>query len=68
MVAFEFQGEQHDDFNSFFHETKADFAKQQSRDSDKQRWCSINGITLIEVRDKEMLVDDLRDLIMRAMS
>ena len=67
-LAFEFQGIQHDKFNSFFHETKADFQRQRSRDADKLRWCQMNEITLIEVRDKDMLVRDLRSLITETMS
>lgn len=62
-VAFEFQGEQHDQFNSFYHKDKTDFIKQQQRDVDKREWCEINSIRLIEVRDPEISLDDLKRLI-----
>ena len=50
-IAIEVQGSQHDEFNSFFHSTKAAFHKQKQRDSDKRSFCEMNNITLIEVRN-----------------
>lgn len=67
MIAFEFQGIQHDEYNEFFHADKAAFAAQQHRDSETRRWCEENGITLIEVRDPKLKVDDLRTLIMESL-
>lgn len=67
MMAFEFQGIQHDQFNSFFHADKAAFIAQKDRDSETRRWCDMNDITLIEVRDPKLKVDDLRKLIMETM-
>ena len=64
MIAFEFQGAQHDGFNAFFHSDGEAYRKQQHRDANKVRWCKENEITLIEVRDSTMKVDELRQLIM----
>lgn len=50
-VAFEFQGEQHDGFNPFFHADKKDFVKQVQRDQNKREWCKLNSIKLIEIRE-----------------
>ena len=48
-LAFEFQGEQHDEYNAFFHGDKKGFEKSQARDEKKERWCELNGIKLIKV-------------------
>ena len=44
----EVHGSQHYEYNSFFFKSKADFYKAQSRDRDKARWASLNGIAYIE--------------------
>ena len=62
-LAFEFQGEQHDKFNAFFHGSKAGFAKSKERDARKRRWCEINEIVLVEVRSSTIDVDNLRAAI-----
>lgn len=45
----EVQGEQHGKFNSFFYSSKLDFLKAQARDKNKKQWCTVNGITLVEL-------------------
>lgn len=62
-LALEFQGEQHDEYNTFFHNSKADFTRQKERDSDKRRWCELNEIRLIEVRDNKISLAELKKLI-----
>lgn len=62
-IAFEFQGDQHIKFNSFYHKDKNDFLKQQIRDNDKKTWCTLNEIRLIEVNDPNITEEDLRKLI-----
>jgi hypothetical protein len=62
-MAFEFQGKQHDQFNTLFHASKDDFIRQKTRDMEKKQWCAINGIILIEVRDEAVSVEDLITLI-----
>jgi len=58
-LAFEYQGEQHDKFNKFFHGDKKGFEQSKARDERKRAWCELNDITLIEVRgnvtDKELM-------------
>lgn len=49
-IIVEVQGEQHYKYNEFFYKKdKLAFFTAQSRDRNKQRWCSINNITLIEL-------------------
>lgn len=62
-IAFEFQGTQHDEFNKHFHSDAEGFRKQKKRDADKRRWCQMNDITLVEVRDEHITIEGLRELI-----
>ena len=52
-MAFEVHGEQHYEYNPFFHKSKADFLKSIARDEDKIEWCKINGIEIIILSYKE---------------
>ncbi|OHD25750.1 MAG: hypothetical protein A2086_14180 [Spirochaetes bacterium GWD1_27_9] len=51
-LAFEYDGEQHYKYMSYFHKNKQDFLEQQDRDRFKDRRCEEEGITLIRYRDK----------------
>ena len=51
--AFEVHGEQHYQYNAFFHKNKADFIKSQVRDEDKIAWCELNNIELITLKYSE---------------
>lgn len=44
--AFEVHGQQHYEFISFFHKSKADFILSQVKDEDKIEWCRLNGIDI----------------------
>lgn len=46
-LAIEVQGEQHNEFNPFFHEDISDFNAQKDRDAQKLQFCELNGITLL---------------------
>lgn len=48
-IIVEVQGEQHNEFTPFFHETKGDFYRATARDKVKEEWCELNGITLIQL-------------------
>ncbi len=48
-LAVEVMGEQHYTYNAFFHGSKENFRKARQRDSNKARWCQINGINLISI-------------------
>lgn len=54
-IAVEVMGDQHYNFNSFFHGSKEDFLRSQERDSRKSLWCTLNNISLVVIRqsDKE---------------
>lgn len=61
-LAFEFQGEQHDSFNKFFHIDKSGFERSRGRDQRKRDWCVLNEILLIEVRGT-LSTEQLKNLI-----
>ncbi len=67
-VAFEFQGEQHDAFNPFFHKDKNDFAKQSQRDQNKKDWCKLNSIKLIEIREQNITLEQLKSTILESIN
>lgn len=48
--AFEVHGQQHYEFCSFFHKSKADFILSQAKDEDKIEWCKLNDIELITLK------------------
>jgi hypothetical protein len=52
-LAVEVHGEQHYQFNPFFHKSKADFLKSLSRDEDKISWCELNDIRLVILKYSE---------------
>ena len=43
----EVHGEQHYNFCSFFHKTKADFYRSKKRDRQKIEWCELNSIKIV---------------------
>lgn len=45
----EVHGEQHFEYNQFFHKSMLGFVKHKKRDKDKKEWCELNGLTLIEL-------------------
>lgn len=47
--AIEVHGEQHYKFTPHFHSSPMAFAKQKSRDRDKQEWCAVNNIDYVEL-------------------
>lgn len=49
----EVHGEQHYEYNPFFHKSKLDFIKGQVRDDDKILWCELNDIELITLKFSE---------------
>jgi len=61
--AFEIQGAQHTKFVKHFHRDIQGFRKQQVNDSRKKRWCGLNDITLICVRDTDVDVVDIVELL-----
>ena len=64
-LAFEYQGEQHDQFNKFFHIDRHGFEQARLRDERKRQWCDLNGIALVEVRGLPSL-EELKELIQNA--
>lgn len=60
----EWDGEQHKEFNPFFHGTKKRFLAQKNRDVKKEEWCEVNGFRIIRVNDDNF--DALESLIRNA--
>lgn len=52
-LAIEVHGEQHYEYNPFFHKSKADFLKSLARDDDKIKWCELNNIDIIVLKYSE---------------
>ena len=48
-LAFEFQGQQHYEYNTFFFKSEEDFEAQQYRDELKRQYCDDFGVLLIEI-------------------
>lgn len=65
QLAFEYHGQQHDEFNRFFHNDKKGFEMAQERDKRKSDWCKLNDITLVVVRGNPS-VEELQDAIQEA--
>ena len=70
-LAFEYDGEQHSIYPSFWHKTKDDFKKQQNRDKFKDEICLKLGITLERIsyriarKGTAFLTDFLRDRLLK---
>ena len=53
-IAVEVHGIQHEKYTKFFQKNKYEFINQLKRDEDKNKWCSINKIQLVEIYDRDM--------------
>lgn len=59
-IAIEVQGAQHLKYTPFFHgKSKSTFLSQIRRDDDKQEFCKLNQIKLVEIYPKDELSTDL---------
>jgi len=54
-LGFEYDGEQHDTFNTFFHKTQNEFLLAKKRDMRKTELCSEQNIRLIRISHKDPL-------------
>jgi hypothetical protein len=52
-IAIEVSGQQHENFNKFFHKSRIGFIKSIKRDFQKIKWLESNEIILIEIYDHE---------------
>jgi hypothetical protein len=48
--AFEIHGQQHYEYNAFFHKNMADFILAKAKDEDKIEWCTLNSIDLVVLK------------------
>lgn len=46
-TAVECQGQQHDQYNRFFHKNQKGYRRSIDRDSRKEQWCYVNNIRII---------------------
>lgn len=59
-VAIEVQGNQHLKYTPFFHgKSKSNFLSQIRRDNDKQKFCELNSIKLVEIYPNDEMSTDL---------
>lgn len=59
-IAIEVQGGQHLKYTPFFHgKSKSTFLSQIRRDNDKQKFCELNNIKLVEIYPDDVLCKDL---------
>jgi hypothetical protein len=58
-IAFEIQGRQHGEYVQHFHKSPEGFKQSIKRDTDKKRWCEINGINLYYVHSIQGLLESL---------
>ena len=59
-IAVEVQGGQHLKYTPFFHgKSKSTFLSQIRRDNDKQKFCELNNIKLVEIYPNDKLSADL---------
>lgn len=66
-IAFEFHGQQHFKYNPHFHVDRRAFLQQKERDRRKREWCDLNEITLVEIQDKQISLEDLKQKIMNSL-
>ena len=66
-LALEYDGPQHEEFIPFFHESEQNFKEQLERDSQKERWCRLNDITLVRIKEEDLNEDTLRQKINEAL-
>lgn len=48
-IAIEVQGRQHTEFTPFFHENRSNYLQQIKRDLNKEKFCELNGLSLVEI-------------------
>lgn len=53
-IAVEVQGNQHDNYNPFFHGSRAGYFTSIKNDSIKRRWLELNGFQLVEIYEDEV--------------
>lgn len=58
QVAFEYDGQQHFEFNEHFHGTRENFLRARKRDLEKDARCEELGITLIRMAYNEELTKE----------
>ena len=59
-VAVEVQGKQHLKYTPYFHgKSKSNFLSQIRRDNDKQKFCELNNIKLVEIYPDDKMSTDL---------
>lgn len=54
MVAFEFDGIQHETFNAHFHKNRLGYLNSIKRDVKKEKFLEINNIKLIRLNDEDL--------------
>lgn len=58
-IAVEVQGDQHIKYVPYFHQTKGNYLHQLRKDKDKENFCNINDIILVEIFTDDVISIDL---------
>ena len=54
-IAVEVNGEQHDNFNKFFHgNSRSKYLQSIKRDAEKRQWLELNDFIIIEIYEKDL--------------
>lgn len=54
-IVVEVHGEQHYEYNEFFHGSKSNFLAGKQRDNNKRLWCELNNISYVELPHYESI-------------
>ena len=58
-IAVEAQGDQHIKYVPFFHQNKGNYLHQLRKDRQKEEFCKLNDITLVEIFQEEEINEEL---------
>jgi len=62
-IAFEFDGLQHQEYNSFLHGDRYKWLQSINRDDTKEKWCEQNNISLIRITEKDLSLETIKEII-----
>ena len=62
IIAIEYNGAPHYEFPNDYHKTRTEFKAQQERDALKRTLCEGRGVTLISVKSRVLLDEELSEI------
>ena len=61
-VAVEVQGRQHVKYIKFFHKSRIDYINQLKRDEQKEKFCELNDIVLVNIYENDIIDEHLFEI------